>query len=93
MLTSNAFRRRRTAFRTVDIAFRIALYVGYRPLDAVDDEDVHAISRRLEPEPELFPEGPEDRWSIRTVPGVDTQVVRTPLNFPVEFPGEARVID
>src|SRR4051812_30593114 len=62
-------------------------------LGMVDDEDVYAFARRFELEPELIAKGLEDRRAIRPLRGVDAQIVRDPLHFPIELPVEPCVID
>src|SRR4051812_6957958 len=96
--TSNACARNITdaAMRTRPATRRVltdAILIGVGALGVVDHEDVHAVARRFELEPELIPKGLENGRSIRPRRGVDAQIVRNPLDLPVEFPGEAGVID
>jgi len=60
--------------------------IGLRSLGVVDDEDVHAVARRLELETKLLPKGCEHRRPFRPARAVDAQIIGHPLHFPVDFP-------
>src|SRR5947209_2257968 len=61
--------------------------------DVIDHENIHSISSGLEFQAELITKCLKDRRSLRRLRGADAQVLRHPLNFPVEFPRQPSAID
>ena len=59
----------------------------------IDHEDVHPISSGLEFQSELIAKCLKNRGPVRPLRDVAAQILRHPLNFPIEFPAQPCVID
>ena len=59
----------------------------------IDHQDVHPISSGFEFQAQLIAKRLKDRRAVRLLRGVAAQIIRHPLNFPIEFPAQPCLID